>query len=414
MVITMTESRKQIDDLTHRAIDELRSTVESKTAEFADGKEKIAKIEKDLDAYEAENQKLMAEIAGQKAAAEELEKKFKYLDSTYASMPEGVSTAQVDSEYKSAMNAFEQYSKHGLGHVEGGFAPNEIQEKYLRTDSNTQGGFLVYPEFVLEIIKDITEVSPVRQFARVRQAMSKSMEQPIRTALLNSGWVGECEEGPVDNSQYGNRRIHIKRNYVETEITVEDLMDSAFNMEEEIRSDVVERFAQVEGLAFVKGNGPNQPVGFMVAPDVPELNSGIANDIDFDNFYSLQANLKSGYLTNAIFAMNRFTIGRVRQLKASDGHYLWTAGNLAAGVPNAIAGQAYAEFPDMDDIAPDSFPIIFADFRSFYQIADRVSLEVLRDDITLKRQGKVVFSYFMRVGADVRQPEAGVKLKVSV
>jgi len=405
----MTDLNK-ITENAHKAVAELRETVESKFADLGEGKERISKIEKDLDSYESANQKLVKQIQEQKAAMEQMEEKYNFLESNYASIPAaGVDAKAIDEQHKMEMKALESYFKYGNKR------DFDLQQKYLRTDSNTNGGFLVPVEFVRDIIKDITEVSPVRQVAMVRQAQSKSMEQPIRTGLLTAGWVGEGDTGTEANSTYGSRMIHVKKIFVQVQITPEELQDAAFDMEQEIRSDVTERFAQVEGAGFTKGTGVNQPIGFMSAPDVPEINSGVANDITADNFYDLEANLKSGYLSNSIYGLNRFTIGRVRRLKASgNGEYLWSPGNLAAGVPNAIAGYPYVEMPDLDSIAANNFPVIFADFRRFYQIADRMSLEVVRDDVTKALEGKILFNYFLRVGGDVRQPEAGVKLKVAV
>ena len=68
----------------------------------------------------------------------------------------------------------------------------------------------------------------------------------------------------------------------------------------------------------------------------------------------------------------------------------------------------------MPDIAANSFPILFGDFRRGYIITDRTGINVLRDDLTLSTAAVVQFVGRKRVGGQVVLAEAIRKLKIAV
>ncbi len=194
-------------------------------------------------------------------------------------------------------------------------------------------------------------------------------------------------------------------------ITIEELQDATPNMVSEINSDVTERFAQLEGTAFVNGDSNKKPEGFMVNSDIPSINSGSAATFDFDNLITLTGELKEGY--DPMYAFNRQTLAFIRKLKDDAGNYIWRQGNLGAGIPNAINGDPYIILQDMPNIGANTFPVIYADFFRGYLIGDRAGMSVVRDEFTLKKVGKVEFTYMKRLDAQVVLPEAFVKLKMS-
>ena len=63
--------------------------------------------------------------------------------------------------------------------------------KSLSVQTDTTGGYLAPPEYVREIIKGVTEMSPVRQLVRVRQTASKSIQLPKRTGQFAARCVSE-------------------------------------------------------------------------------------------------------------------------------------------------------------------------------------------------------------------------------
>ena len=69
----------------------------------------------------------------------------------------------------------------------------EAECKSLSIQNDTTGGYLAPPEYVKEIIKGITEMSPVRSLVRVRSTGAKSIMLPKRTGQFAARRVGEQE-----------------------------------------------------------------------------------------------------------------------------------------------------------------------------------------------------------------------------
>jgi len=384
--MTPEEIKKQ-----EEAFAELKGVVESGMKDSAEGKEKLDKINTAMDVMEDANQKMVTGMQEAKKATDELEANYKALELAVSMMPSGSKKDEKSQELK----AFEKMA------VGADMGAEEV--KYLRTDIGPDGGFLVPTEMDSSIIKAITEVSPMRQVARVRTIGTKSMEFPKRTGLANGGWVGEGGTASEDESTYGEEEIYAEKLMVYSIITTEMLQDSAFNMESEINMDVAEDFAQLEGAAFISGNGVKKPYGFLNDSNISSSNSGVADNITADSLIDITGELKVGY--NAVYLMNRKTLADIRQLKDGAGGYLWASG-LAAGQPNTINGESYASMVDMPDIGAGLVPVAYGDFSKGYYIVDRVGMSMIRDDVTLATTGKVRFIFNRRVGGKVVLPEA--------
>lgn len=383
------------------AVSELREEVKKAVPDAA----KLDKINSMLDEQEKKNAQITKELELKKTADLEVKERMDTLEKLLSRPGSGSGDAAKD-ELAREMKAFERFISRGQENL----SPDEI--KYLRTDNNTSGGYLAPAEYVREILKNITEISPIRAIARVRRAGSGKMEMPVRTGLVTATWEGEGQAGSDSNSTYGLEKLPLHYLTVTVPITNAELMDSAFSMETEINADVVEAFNQKEGYAFVKGTSVKQPEGILTNSSISYRASGLASALSFDSIIQLAGDLKTGY--SPVYLMNRQTIAVIRTMKAGDGHYLWQAGNLAAGVPNQINGYTYVETPDMDDVGTNTFPIAFGDFRQGYLIGDSAGLSIIRDPFALKKSGKVEFTFTRRVGGQVVKAEAIKKLKCAV
>lgn len=384
---------------TVEALNELRQTVESKMAHTAEAQEKIAKLEAFFEKQEDQNDKLTKEVMEAKNRELELAKKYEDMEAKLYRAPIG-EVKQKSEELKS----FESFIVKGRQDM----SPDEV--KYLRTDNDTAGGFLAPPEYVEDIIKNITEISPMRSVARIRRTSRSTIEIPRRTSNVVGAWIGEGQTATASNSSYGLEEISVNKLMVPVEITVEMMTDAAFDMETEINSDVAESFAQLEGAAFVGGDGVKKPEGFLVNADVASVVTGNATDITADSIIDIEGELKEGY--NPSYMLNRRTLAEVRKLKTGDGQYLWANG-LAAGQPNTLNGLPYVSAIDMDDIGAGNFPIALGDWFRGYTIVDSINMAVVRDMFTKSTEGKIVFVFHRRVGGQVVLPEAIKKLVVS-
>jgi HK97 family phage major capsid protein len=290
-----------------------------------------------------------------------------------------------------------------------------VEKKALILADDTLGGYLAPDEYVREIIRGITELSPVRSVARVRQTSSKAIEIPKRSGVFSAAWVAESgARSETTGLTFGLETIPVHEMYALVDISRQMLEDAAFNVEAELAAEFAERFAVAEGSAFVSGDALGKPEGLLTNGSIGETNSGNASAITAAGLIDLIYAIKDGYARNASFMMRRATIGAIRKLTdPATGTYLWQPA-LSADQPGLLLGKPVAEAVDMPAIAGNAFPVLFGDFRAGYTIVDRVAIEVQRDPFTQAASGNVRFIARKRVGGQVVLPEAIRKLKIAL
>lgn len=371
--------------------------------------DKLARIEADLSKAEDANQKLTL-LDKQQKALDELQKQFD----------------QVEVMLKRATGGGNQETKQNrvgdwaravvTAHTMGVANLAEDQRKLLddiRTEykalsvvPDTAGGYLAPSEYVREIIKAETEISPVRSLVRVRQTAAKSVQIPKRTGQFAAVWVAEQgTKSETTGLTYGLEEIPTSELYALVDISNQMLEDSAFSMDGEISMEAAEQFAVAEGAAFVSGSGVGKPQGVLTNANVGTTNSGAATTITADGLLSLKYAIKSAYQASASWVMKRATISSVRKLKDGNGNYLWQPG-LAQGRPNTLDGDPYVEVADMPSEGAGLKPVAYGDWRRAYTWIDRISMEMLRDPYTQATSGNVRFIVRKRVGGQVTLAEA--------
>lgn len=384
---------KKVNDERLEAVEKGDSTAEYDS--------KLSKIEEKLDSIEDVNQKLVAAEQNSLDIKEQVEK----LETVLKRPHSGVETKQVD-EY---MSAFETYCRKGLE----GLDP--VEKKALTVSNDSTGGYLAPPEYVRELLKTVTEISPIRSIARVRSTGQRSIQIPKRTGQFSAQWVSESgTRSETTGYQVGLEELPAHEHYALVDISEQDLEDTVFDLEAEMQSEFSEQFAKAEGAAFVSGDAVGKPEGFMTNSDVGSVISGSDSAILADSLISLVHNIKSDYGRNGVFVFNRSTLAAIRKLKDTAGQYVFQAGmDLRGGAMATILGYPYVEATDMPSIAQNAFPVAFGDFRRAYMIVDRVNLAVLRDPFTQATTGNVRYIARRRVGGQVVQAEAINKLKIS-
>lgn len=290
--------------------------------------------------------------------------------------------------------------------------PEEL--KVLTVSDDTGGGYLSEPEYVQEIIKDIVEWSPVRSVARIRTTSRPSVKIRKRTQTASAVFIGSERHTKTEtqNPKYGLEEIAAHEMYAMADISQQDLEDSSFDLESELRMEFGEQFGVAESEAFINGEGNGEPEGLLKAGSgISEINTGHATELTYAGVNTLVHALKTGFARNARLVFNRTTLGKLRTMVDLNGDPLWVP--LAADAPSTICGLPYAEFPDMPDVAAGAVPILVGDFRRGYIIVDRIQMAVLRDELTQATKGIVRFIARKRVGGQIVLPSAFKKLKVA-
>ena len=115
--------------------------------------EKLVKIEKSMDSLEEINQKVTLQEKNQANINEKL--------STFETMLKRPNVGQSVQSIDSKLEAIHKYMRKGVQNL----SPDET--KALTVSDDTQAGYYAPPEYMNEIIKTLTEISPVRSIATV-------------------------------------------------------------------------------------------------------------------------------------------------------------------------------------------------------------------------------------------------------
>ena len=403
----MSEDVKKVMQEFGQAFEEFKKANDEKLANLEKGvsdgmlDEKLVKIEEKLDSLEDINQAITLAEKKQEGVAEKVEQ----LETVLSRPSAGYESKQIDE----TCAAFDLYCRKGIDHL------SDVEKKALTVSNDTTGGYLAPPEYVRELIKTVTEISPIRSIAKVRSTGQRSIQIPKRTGQFSAQWVSESgTRAETTGYEVGLEEIPAHEHYALVDISEQDLEDTVFDLEAEMQSEFAEQFAKAEGTAFVSGNAVGKPEGLLTNSSVSEVVSGSASALTADGLISLVHSIKAEYGRNGTFVFNRTTLAAIRKLKDTAGQYVFQAGMmLQGGVTNTILGHGYVEATDMPSEGTNTFPVLFGDFNKAYMIVDRVNLAVLRDPFTQATTGNVRYIARKRVGGQVILPEAIVKQKCS-
>lgn len=303
----------------------------------------------------------------------------------------------------------------------------EAELKSLSGITPADGGYAVPREIDALISSRLKNISPIRAIAQIVQTGSAGYRKLVTTGGTSSGWVSETAARP-ETATPGFAEIAPPSGelYANPAASQAMLDDAAFDLESWLADEIAMEFARAEGAAFINGTGINQPMGFLAAPasaakdaarpfgTLQFLPSGDAAGFDAApeiKLIDLVHSLKAGHRQGASWVMNSATLAQVRKLKATDGSFLWQPG-LIEGQPNRLLGYPVVEAEDMPDIAADTVPIAFGNFRAGYLIAERSATSILRDPFSNKPF--VHFYATKRIGGQVLDSDAIKLLKIAV
>jgi HK97 family phage major capsid protein len=302
----------------------------------------------------------------------------------------------------------------------------ETELKSLSGAVAADGGYAVPREIDALISARLKNISPIRAIAQVVQTGTAGYRKLVTTGGTASGWVSEVAARPgTATPTFAEIAPPSGELYANPAASQAMLDDAAFDVQSWLADEIAMEFARAEGAAFIGGSGTNQPKGFLSAPTSTAADAArtfgtlqyipSGDEAGFDTspeltLIDLVHSLKAGHRQGASWVMNSATLAEVRKLKASDGSFLWQPG-LMEGQPNRLLGYPVVEAEDMPDIAADTFPIAFGNFRAGYLIAERSATSILRDPFTNKPF--VHFYATKRIGGQVLDSDAIKLMKIA-
>ncbi|MDP8251474.1 phage major capsid protein [Pseudochrobactrum saccharolyticum] len=344
----------------------------------------------------------LAEIKSLKSDVATLKAKLNRPFATNANHPD----ATNDNSFE--RKSFVEFARRGVEHLEQKAAAT------LVVSNDTQGGYLAPEAFSSEILKTITEFSPIRNYARIMQISAAEIKIPRLVSGTSGVWLDETEEAPQSDMTYEQITLTPYRVGTFVDVSTQLLQDNAYNLESELASDLAEKFGKLEATAFVSGNGDGKPKGLLAATGITEMKTGNAGTLGTDPAATLIAmfhSVPSIVAHNGVWMMNRKTLGALRSLKNAAGDFIMLD-PITAGAPTTLLGRPIVEMVDMPDVAANAVPIMFGNL-SGYRIVDRIGFSLQRNPYTLDTKGQVRFTAHRRVGGAVTNPDHFIKLKVA-
>ncbi|KQO06909.1 phage major capsid protein [Sphingomonas sp. Leaf242] len=320
----------------------------------------------------------------------------------------GAGASQEETEHKSAWNA---WSRKGVGEHE----LSALEKKAMVVgDANSAG--VALPKVVESgIYSSLVTLSPIRSLANVIQVSSGDYRILTTDKNVGAGWVGETSARPETAAPtLAELKVPFGEVYANPFVSQTALDDLAFDVEGFIIDATAQKFAQMENVAFMSGDGVNKPQGILTTTGITTVKTGLASALSdstksADFVFNMIQTLPAAYRTGATFMVASSSMAAIRTLKDSTGNYLYSP--VTADNAGKLGGYNVVESEDSQAIAANALPVIFGNFNLGYQIVDRVGIRTLRDPYSNKPY--VGFYSTKRVGGMVRDKSAFVLLKVA-
>lgn len=264
----------------------------------------------------------------------------------------------------------------------------------LQIGTDSEGGYLVPDEYESTLIEKLHDENIIRQYAAVIKSSNGDKKIPVVAGYGEATWTDEEAAYTESDDSFGVITLGAHKLTSIIKVSEELLNDSAFDLEQYISKEFVRRMAAAEENAFINGTGTGRPTGILQTAETGKTTAAAAA-ITADEVIDLYHSLRSPYRKNAVFIANDSTVKAIRQLKDSNGMYLWQPG-LKEGQPDTLIGNRIISSAYMPEIGAGKKPILFGDI-SYYWIADRHGRTFQRLNELYAATGQVGFRTFQRV-----------------
>ena len=296
-------------------------------------------------------------------------------------------------------------------------AHTKAVNNFLRTgikasEYNTTDNTVLIPDNIeAEIQREIAKIDPIRERAYIKKIKNgNSYKFRRKTAKAAAARVKEGDvRNQTDVGSFEMAQIDVHQLYAYPKTTLEVLEDGDYNLEEDLKQDIVESMGEMEKEDHVKGDGVNKAKGLLVE-DYGFIETEEAGIISYDDVINLEYELPEDYIEDAEYFGNKEIMKYLRKLKDKDGQYIFK--EAAGKEPALLNGYPFVRCEDFPrDIATGAKVLGFGYINQAYVIVDKdIPIDIKRDDIT--EPGFVKFHTRKRSGGGARFYQAFKFLKV--
>ncbi len=259
----------------------------------------------------------------------------------------------------------------------------EIRDAYSGTVP-ADGGFLVPEEFRAELLRLSLDTALVRGRARTIPMSALKLRIPTVDSTTNVGsvhggmiayWTEESAQLVESQARFGSVMLEAQK-LTGYSAVPNELLNDAPGFDALIMSMWPEALSFFEDLAFIRGSGVGEPLGFLAnaATVVQTAESGQgANTIKATNIYKMYARMLPSSLSRAVWIISPDALPQLFALAAADNSPVFIS-NIAGPAPLTILGRPVIVNEKVRGLGTQG-DIVFADL-GYYLIGDRQVMQV--------------------------------------
>lgn len=348
------------------ARDIVDTALTEKRALTAEDNEAIARADADYDAKQALIDEIRKAEQRDLAAAAEL-----------ANMPETRTVPEPSAPQESTADVLRKLATGELRSY-----TFEAAEHRANSTTGTVGGYTVPQGFGGRIIEKMLTVGPALNSNVVNLISTSHMRDipfPIENARATGTATAEGATYDVSTPTFTQKTLKAYK-YGTIVLSSEELLAS-----EDVG--VLDYLARNMGVAvgtavnsiLTLGTGTVQPEGVSAgAGSAVTGGTGVAGVPTYANLVDLIHAVDSLYAHNAKFMLNRTTLGKIRQVTDTAGHYIFVP-SAVASAPNTILGYEIVENPYVASAATNAISVLFGDF-DYWLVRQSGGIELSRTD----------------------------------
>jgi HK97 family phage major capsid protein len=357
-------------------------------------KDKVERIEADLDRIDSQIRSFDKDAAFKKSEAEP----------EFNTRRAGASAPSTSGEdfYNALRSGDASYFKRVMSVGPAGAAPTSA---------------VVPNEISLIIREKLNTMSVMRNISTV-YSTDGALKIPIEDALPTTYFLAESAAVTTSDATFGTSvQVTPYRFSTKTTLTNEFLADAqAGGGLDYVARKVGESMALKQNSYFMNGTNSTQPQGIFTATQAAlnsasqvasDLGTAAVTTVDGDDIIDLYFKLASPYRNSASYMTSDLALKAIRKLKDSSSQYIWRlsddTGGLNLGLNGTLMGRPVYTDPDIVTTTTNgNVAIVFGDFKG-YEIFDRPMLEMLIDPYSSAGTGETILYTTSRMDAKIPQ-----------
>jgi HK97 family phage major capsid protein len=293
-------------------------------------------------------------------------------------------------------------------------------DNFVRFDVASGGALLMPEEMSTSILYNAVERNAITRLVNNTTTSSHRKIVTIRTSTPGLNWVEE--EGTTAKGKTTYRKVALvpKKAAARYGMSIEEEMDSQYDLESEISRAYEEDFDVSVGSAVTTGDGNGKPKG--VVGQCKAYQSASLS-LTTDILIRMQESLLETYQANANWLFTRKTRAYIRTLVLSSTNglqYTWEPDftrrtpTLLLGSPVNIAREGDLPGEFSGDFSAGQVPILYGDFAQGYELTMRNDMYIIDDPYTESADWIRNYNIMSRVdGQATKADEALVELQIT-